>query len=115
MANGAGPLPERPVDYALIKNGICITAGDYRGCIKVGDRHYWLSRRREEPWYWVHSYERPGDTMVLMTTDVWDKCKEDGTYTYKEELQGWLDEEEHAWRWDGQRGRPIFLNDDFEY
>lgn len=112
MANGSGPLPERPQDYELIKSGTCITSGDYKGCIKVGTDHYWLSRRSEAPFYWVHSTEAPDDTMVFMTTDVWDKCKHRGTYNYRDEVQGWLDRDEVAWRWDGQPSKSIFLSND---
>jgi len=114
MSNGIGPIPERPQDFSLIKNGICITSGDFKGCIKVGAVHYWLSRKRDSPYYWLHNTDTPGDSMVYMTSDVWDRCQEGGKYTYSEEVQGWVDSEEEQWRWDGQPGKSIFLSNDFE-
>ena len=113
MPNGTGPIPERPVEFAVIRDGICITSGQYKGFIKVGTVHYWLSRKPDSPHYWENNTERPDETMVAMTTDVWDKCKDEGKYKYSDQVQGWVDKEEMNWRWDGQGGEYIFLSIDF--
>lgn len=114
MANGSGPLPERPQDYTIIKNGILVTSGQYKGCIKVGTDHYWLSRKTSSPFYWVHSSDEPDSSMVFMTAEVWDKCKNGGTYDYNQEVEGWVDPDRVAWQWDGQPPKPFFLSYNFE-
>ena len=114
MSNGTGPIPERPQDFNLIMKGEYVKSGQYKGCIKTGDGYYWLSRRPEAPYYWVHNLGNPNETMVPMSSEVWDKCKDGGKYVYKDWLAGWVDSEQVQWRWDGQPGNPIFVSNDFE-
>jgi hypothetical protein len=109
MANGGGPIPERPQDYTLIKNGECVTTGTYNGCIKVGLIYYWLSRKPRAPYYWVHNQGVPGAAQVLMTKKIWDQCKNGGTLTYDDEGQGWLDGSGNLWQWAGQARENITL------
>lgn len=113
MSNGTGPIPEYPRDYNAIKGGICVSSGTYKGCIKVGSDHVWLSRATGSPYHWVTNKGAPGSAMVSMVADIWDMCKEGGTYTYNDELQGWYDGEKEAWRWDGQPGGDISLSQEF--
>lgn len=109
MANGSGPPIFKNVDYQVIKSGICITSGPYEGCIKVGSKHYWVYPDNYDT-YWIMKSGTPNPSFqTKITDDVWDYCKDGGTYDWDAHNEWWEDARHNEYRWDGDRGGTVSL------
>ncbi|MFC1482491.1 hypothetical protein ACFL51_01665 [Myxococcota bacterium] len=109
MSNGTDPGILRNEDYQTIKGGTCVTSGRYEGCIKVGTTHYWIMWSRTG--YWVlRSGATPDSNRVKIGSDVWDKCKDGGSYDWLSEEEAWKDPATgKAYRWAGEGGSYVNL------
>lgn len=112
MSNGGGPpspLTLAQFDYTTIKSGDCITVGSYAGCIKVGSVYYWIERNENT---WILNTGLPiSRDQVSITSGVWDRCKDGGSYSYDGELGGWYDEGEQGYKWNGTGGGDVSLDE----
>jgi hypothetical protein len=106
MVNGSGPPILANADYQAIKLGVCVTGGDYDGCIKVGSVHYWLEKGHS---YWILRDEDVDDQLIVKMTDsIWDKCKDGGVLDWSTRGEYWFDKTKD-YRWDGPAGGDIEL------
>jgi hypothetical protein len=87
MSNGGIGYLLTDSDYELIDSGTCVITGDYAGCIKVGSTYYWLEA--EAPNWTLHSDAVDDNKISYMTTAVWDKVKENGTWTWVPRSAWW--------------------------
>ena len=107
MSNGITPLDLMPDDYDTIKTGSCVTSGSYLGCIQVGSTYYWVSRGSNA---WKLNKGQPDSSQVVITEDLWDKCKDGGTYTYNSTKKGWYDSQQTLYKWNGSAGGKMRLD-----
>lgn len=73
--------------YRILSTGECVTSGDYRGCVKVSDIHYWLEAQ-DDAWV-VHDVPPDSERMTRMTKATWDKIKAGGDHAWDVEKQCW--------------------------
>jgi hypothetical protein len=105
MGNGIPPALSNG-DYNVIKGGTLITVGHYSGCIQVGDDHYWVENKGSD-WY-LHSDDVDDELISYITADVWDRCKERGSYSWNARGEYWEDNGDD-YRWDGPPGDDLYL------
>lgn len=108
MPNGGGP-PDRVLsnaDYNIIKNGVCIVGGTYDGCIKVNSTHYWVTPEDDD---WLLKSDPPEEESICkISSDIWDKCKNGGEYTWSSKNEYWTYSGAN-FRWAALEGKPIEL------
>lgn len=106
MPNGGGGYLLANYQYQLIKNGTLVEEGDYAGCIKVGDDHYWLEI--EAPNWNLRTDEPDDEVIVYMTAAVWERCRAGGTYDWIIRGEYW-DDGGNQYRWGGSPADDVEL------
>lgn len=106
--NGGGP-PDRVLqdgDYQVICGGECVTEGEYAGCILVDEVYYWVAPDDE---LWALYKGEPSESMCAITTGIWNRCKDGGSFEWDSENEVWLDRNRNPYRWGGKEGEDIEL------
>ena len=106
MPNGGVPIPNRPAEYNQYKDGVCVTSGQYKGCIDVNGTYYWIYAKKD---HWAVATGLPESNQVLIGEQVWQMCKAGGSYNYDGQEGGWYDGQQQLHMWDGKEGQEVHL------
>jgi hypothetical protein len=103
MPNGGGGYILSNTDYQVIDGGTLVQRGTYAGCIKVLLTHYWVSPPTSGN-YWTLNTGAPDETIKKITSDVWSRCEDDGTFDWISSEEYWKDPvggETYRWGYSG--------------
>ena len=100
--NGSDPPRKlNDSDFQQFKNGVHVSRGAFAGCIKTPiDVHHWIKANRAGT-EWEHHTGTPDANQTEIPADVWDKCKDGGTFTWNANDEVWEDTQSQAYRWAG--------------